>query len=148
MLQVTSYKLQENGFSLIEILLAASLFSFIITALVGAFIYGQESTALSGMRFRAELLAEEGLEAARNIRDENFANLNVADNKYGLVISGNQWIFSGTSDATGIFTRQIIISTIDANRKQIISNVSWQQTPLRSGSISLISYLTNWRAPR
>lgn len=134
-----------KGFSLVEILLSVSLFSFVITALVGAFIYGQESTAISGTRSRAIFLAEEGLEASRNIRDKSFANL--ADGGHGLAISeNNNRTFSGTSDATDIFTRQIAISAIDANRKQVISTVTWRQTPQRSGSISLTTYLTNWRA--
>lgn len=135
----------NNGFSLVEILLSVSLFSFVITALVGAFIYGQESTAISGTRSRAIFLAEEGLEASRNIRDNNFADLTAGG--HGLAISeNNNRTFSGTSDATDIFTRQIAISAIDANRKQVISTVTWRQTPQRSGSISLTTYLTNWRA--
>lgn len=137
----------NNGFSLIEVLLSVSLFSFVITALVGAFIYGQESTAISGTRSRAILLAEEGLEASRNIRDKSFADL--TNGEHGLAISeSNRWVFSETSDIADIFTRQIVISAIDANRKQVISTVTWRQTPQRSGSVSLITYLTNWRAPR
>ena len=146
-LLTTHYKLQTNkGFSLVEVLLAVSLFIFIITALVGAVIYGQESAAVSGARFRAELLAEEGLEASRNIRDNNFADLTNGD--HGLAISENSWTFSGTSDTADIFNRRITISSVDADRKQITSTVAWRQTPQRSGSVSLTSYLTNWRAPR
>lgn len=133
-----------KGFSLVEILLSVSLFSFVITALVGAFIYGQESAAISGMRSRAIFLAEEGLEASRNIRDNNFADL--TNGEHGLAISeSNRWVFSETSDIADIFTRQIAISAIDANRKQAISTVTWRQTPQRSGSVSLTTYLTNWR---
>lgn len=146
MFQVSCFKFQEKGFSLLEVLLSVSLFSFIITALVGAVIYGQESAAVSGTRARAIFLAEEGLEASRNIRDNNFSDL--TDGDHGLAVFGNNWIFSGTSDAADIFTRQIVINAVAADRKQIISTVTWRQTPQRSGSVSLTSYLTNWRAPR
>lgn len=130
------------GFSLVEVMLASSLFVLLVTALVGAWLYGQESTMLAGNRARAVMLAEEGLEAARNIRDADFANL--TNGTHGLAISGNQWILSGSSDTNGIFTRQIEISPIDADRKEITGTVTWQQNPQRDGSVSATTYLTNW----
>ena len=132
-----------RGFSLVEVLLASSLFALLVTVLVGAYLYGQESTSLAGRRVQASFLANEGLEATRNIRDNSFGNL--SDGVYGLVISGNQWIFSGSSDITDIFTRQITISTVDADRKQIDAQVTWQQNPQRTGTVSLVTYLTNWQ---
>lgn len=134
----------SNGFSLVEVLLAVSVFGLLVTALVGAIIYGQESTAISGSRARAVFLADEGLEAARNIRDENYANL--ANGAYGLAISGSQWAFSGSSDTTDIFTRQMTIADAGTNRKQVTSAVTWQQNPQRTGTVTLVTYLTNWKA--
>src|SRR3989339_749416 len=117
-LQTTHYKLQtSNGFSLVEVILASSVFILLVTSLVGAYLYGEESTALAGNRARATMLAEEGLEAARNIRDANFSNL--SDGTHGLVISGNQWTLSGSSDVTDIFTRSISISIIDMIKKTV-----------------------------
>lgn len=134
----------KAGFSIVEILLAASMLGLIVTALVGAFIYGRETTAAAGMRTRALFLAEEGVEASRNIRDSGFANLTVGT--HGLAISGGEWIFSGASDTTGIFTRQITVSAVDAARSRITSTVTWQQTPSRTGAASVDTYLTNWNA--
>ena len=118
---------KRGGFFSVEALLAVAIFALLVTALVGAYLYGQESTVFSGNHARATMLAEEGLEAVRNIRDENFFNL--TDGTHGLTISGNQWILSGSSDASGIFTRQISISSIDAERRQISSSVSWHYEP-------------------
>ena len=125
-------------------LLSVSVFALIVTALVGGLIYGQQSTALSGARARAAMLADEGLEAVRNIRDENFSNL--TDGTFGLAITGNQWNLSGASDTTDIFTRTITISAVDANRKMVTSAVTWQQNPQRSGLAQTVTYLTNWRS--
>lgn len=134
----------KNGFSTVEALLASSILALIVTVFIGAYIYGSESTALAGQRARATFLAEEGLEAARNIRDASFANL--SNGNKGLAISGNQWNFSGTSDVTdGFYTRQLTFSSIDSKRKQVISTVTWQQNGQRTGSVSLTSYLNNWR---
>lgn len=132
----------SKGFSLVEVLLAVSVFGLIAAGLIGGLIYGQESTALAGQRTRATILADEGLEAVRNIRDENFSNL--TDGTYGLTISGNKWILSGSQDVTDIFTRQIVISSIDTSRKSVTATVSWQQNPQRNGSVILTTNLTAW----
>jgi hypothetical protein len=88
-------------------------------------------------------LAEEGLEAVRNLRDGTFTNL--TSGTYGLAISNGKWMLSGSSDTTGIFTRQITVSSLDAQRKQITSTVTWQQTPQRTGTVTLTGTLTNWQ---
>lgn len=132
----------SKGFSLVEVILSSAVFVLLVTALVGAYLYGQESTALAGNRARAVMLAEEGLEAVRNIRDPAFANL--ADGTFGLTTTGNQWNLSGSSDVTDIFTRQIIISSVDTKRKSVTTNVTWQQNPQRTGTVSLMTRFTNW----
>lgn len=136
--------IDQAGFLLVEVILASAVFALLITGLVGAYLYGQESTALAGNRARAVMLAEEGLEAVRNIRDASFGNL--TDGTYGLTTTGNQWNLSGFSDISDIFTRQIVISAVDPKRKSVTANVTWQQNPQRSGSVVLSSRLTYWQA--
>ena len=133
----------RRGFSPVEVILAGSILALIVTAVVGALVYGREGTEISGSRARAIFLADEGLEALRNIRDENFTNL--TDGLHGIATSGSQWVFSGTEDATDIFTRQIEIGTIDPKTKHITSTVTWQQSLQRQGSVSLGTRLTNWK---
>lgn len=125
-----------------EVMLASAVFVLLVTALVGAYLYGQEATVLAGNRAQAVLLAQEGLEAVRNMRDFTFTTL--ADGAYGLSTAGNQWSLSGSEDISGIFTRQIIISSVDAARRSVTANVSWQQNPQRNGLVSLTTRLTNW----
>lgn len=134
----------KSGFSLVEVILASAVFMLVVTALIGAYLYGQEATALAGNRARAVMLAQEGLEAVRNMRDFDFTNL--ADGTYGLSTAGNQWSFLGSQDISDMFTRQIIISSLDLTRRSITANVSWQQNPQRTGLISLTSRLTDWLA--
>ncbi len=136
--------MNSKGFSTIEALLSSSILVLIVTAFMGAFIYGSESTALAGQRARATFLAEEGLEVSRNLRDDGFSNL--VNGTHGLAISGNLWDFSDNPDTTdGFYTRQIVISTAGTNRKQVASTVTWQQNVQRTGSVSLTTYLTNWQ---
>jgi hypothetical protein len=139
-----AFKSEKFGFVLVEVLLGVSVLGLLATFLVGGYLFGEEAAALSGHRFRASALAQEGLEAVRNIRDDSFANL--TDGTHGLAISGSQWTFSGSSDATDIFTREVVISAVDSNRKNVIVNVDWQQNAQRTGMVSLVTYLTNWMA--
>jgi len=133
----------ENGFSFIEVILAIAVIALLVTVFAGAIIYGQESIRVAENRFKARMLAGEGIDAVRNIRDNNYSSL--TDGTFGLVVSSNQWSLSGSSDVSGIFTRRVTISTIDANTKQITANVSWQDTQTRTNQISIVTRLTNWR---
>lgn len=136
-------KIYLKGFSLIEVLLAGGLIAILVTAFVGVVVYGRESLMLSGNRNRAVYIAEEGLEAVRNIRDNNFSNL--VDGTYGLSNSGLRWQFSGSSDTVDIYNRSIVVSEVDSETKQIAVNVSWRQNAQRDGLIQLMTYLTNWQ---
>jgi len=135
----------QKGFSLVEVILSSAVFVLLVTAFVGAYLYGQEATALAGNRARAYMLAEEGLEAVRNIRDGGSGISNLTNGTFGLSTTSNQWSLSGLSDVTDIFTRQIIISSIDAERKSVTVSVNWPQNPQRTGIVSLSSYLTAWQ---
>ena len=132
----------EQGFSLVEVILTGSVFALILTALVGAYLYGQESSVLAGNRTRAVLLAEEGIEAVRNIRDENFANLTAGT--HGLDISSNQWVFSGSSSSTDIFTRSVTIGDVNDTTKLVTSTVTWVQNAQRNGIVEIVTRLVNW----
>jgi Tfp pilus assembly protein PilV len=132
----------QRGFSPIELLLAATIFGMLVTTLVGAIIFGRNSTASSGDRARAVYVAEEGVEAVRNIRDgAGFASL--ADGTYGLAQSGGVWTLSGASDTVGIYNRSVTVATIDTKRKNITTNVTWPQAS-GNGSVSIVTRITNW----
>ncbi len=135
--------LGSRGFSPVEVLLAATVFGFLVVALIGAIIYGRESTAGSGDRARAVFLADEGLQAVRNIRDASFANL--SDGTYGLAQTSNQWALSGTSDSSGLYTRQVTVSSAGIDRKNVTVTVSW---PSGSGTsqVSVNGRFSNWLA--
>ena len=136
----------EGGFSLVEVILSAAVFALLIMAIVGAIIYGRESTEVAGSKSRAIAFADEGIEVIRNLRDQSFANL--TDGTHGLAISSGEWVLLGASDVNGVFTRQIEIGTINENTKSVTSTVTWQQTPSRTGRVVVSSRITNWRAPK
>jgi len=286
--------LLQAGFSVVEVLLAITVFGFLATGLIGAVVYGRASTADAGDSARAAMIAEEGIEATKNIAAASYSNLvdsgsilgdntveagsdyNVngtsalkittgasggavssvsvylktldatnqhvqaaiyadssgtpgtrlgvsgiqtgtanswntfsitgvtlaastsywialsedgatqfADNgsggtaayrvtggypapspfaadsanttdkpsfyvtlgsTYGLAKTGGQWAFSGSSDTTDIFNRQITVTTSGTNRKAITSTVTWPQTGGTTGSVTLTTEISNWKA--
>ncbi len=133
----------NRGFSLVELLISMSIFLIFVSAVysvsIGTIVQGETSVN----RERAIHLSEEGIEASRNIRDANFANL--VDGTYGLQINNGVWSYVGSDDSTGIFTREVKISTVNENEKQIEVIVDWSDRVSDSNSVSLVSSLTNWR---
>jgi len=134
----------QSGMSLVEALLAVALFGSMVTIVAGALMFGRTATAVGTNQERAQLLAEEGIEAVRNIRDASFANL--TDGTYGIAQSANQWALVANQDVTDIFTRTITISTVSTNRKQVVSSVSWSQGPQGTKQTAAVTQMSNWTA--
>ncbi|MCK9393344.1 MAG: hypothetical protein WCX30_02140 [Candidatus Paceibacterota bacterium] len=132
----------NQGFIVVEALLAISILAMFFIALIGIIIFNRQGYENASNRQVAILLAEEGIEAARNIRDGDFALL--IDGSYGLSDNEGRWSFDAGPDKVGIFTRSLVISSIEPNKKQIFSSVSWDNYGHQK-SVSLTSYLTNWR---
>jgi len=134
----------QKGFSIVEILLSSTVLVMMVTAFTGAIIYGRQSTQVAGGSSRASFLAQQGVEATRSIRDQSFSNL--INGSYGLAVSGNKWVFSGNSDSTNGFVRQVVVSDgSDSNRKIITSTVIWQKTIQRTGNVVVTTELSNWK---
>lgn len=133
----------RKGFSIIEIVISTALFVLIALGLFSSFIIFQRSYLIFGDENRAVLVAEEGLEAVRNIYENDFSNL--SDGTFGLSFSSGEWNFFSSSDIQGIYTRKIIISSVDSETKKVISEVTWQRNNLQDGKVFLVTYFTNWQ---
>ena len=134
----------RQGFLLLEGILAGFIFLLLAATLTGASLFGEQSTLFAGQRARAAMLCEEGLEATRQLRDADFSNM--VDGSYGLVVADGQWVFSVESDTTDGFDRVITVASLDEHRKQVTSSVDWEQDVQRHGSVSAVTYFTDWQA--
>jgi len=133
----------EKGQSLIELLVAIGIFVITVSALAFFILDSYVSGRLAEEITKANFLAEEGIEATRSIRDNNWDDLISAD--HGLVISlEGHWVFEDSYDTTDKFTRVISIEDIGIDRKKITSRVTWQFTQARPQEVRLVTYLTNW----
>lgn len=135
---------KQRGFLLVDVILGVVLFSLVVSAIIGTLIFSQQSRFSASQRQRALDIAEEGLEAVRNMRDESYTAITLGDN--GLSTTSARWDVSGTSDVVeGVFTRKVTISQISNTRRNVVSTVTWNVTEGNQAQVSLFSRLTNWR---
>jgi Tfp pilus assembly protein PilV len=131
-----------SGFSLVEVLLSVTLFTLFVLGLSGGLAYSMQSSEVTQYKSKAVFLADEGLEAARSLRNESYDALTAGT--YGLDSSGSTWELTGSSDAVGEYTRTLEISDVDTNTKLITSKVTWPISVGGSNSVTVSAYLTNW----
>lgn len=135
---------ERRGQSVLEILIALGVFVISMTAAFQLFFGGQSLSVDSSNVGLGTDYAQEGIEAAQNIRARNWNEL--TDGPHGLVFQNNEWMFGSTSvnDSKDIFTRTITIGTVDANTKVATTTITWQTDPLRTQKVELVEQLTNW----
>jgi len=134
---------------MVEIILTVALFGMLSLAVLSAFIYGRESSALSNDRSRASQIANEALEAVRNIETSSYSNLAsyINGTTYYLTTVSNQWSLITTPQTVdGKYSRTVIFSDGPNGSRQVTVTVGWQQNVVRTGTITAVGYLTNWRA--
>lgn len=109
----------------VEILVAISI---ITVSVLAAMAVAQKSVYVSRQAFHTEqagFLLEEGAEAMRILRDNNWTNISslTAGADYYLSFSGGTWILSATPNTVDIFTRTVSVSNVnrDNTTKDIIS---------------------------
>ncbi len=145
----------KKGFSIIEIVLATAILSLIIVGVTSAWLYGEEATVKSGDRGRAILIANEGIDIVRNIRDAAalgstidgvYGFGSIADGVYGLAQTATGWTLLPSVENIGVYTRSLAITSPSEYQKNITMTVSWPSLGGRAESVSFSSIFTNWRA--
>lgn len=137
-------KNKKFGFMMIEVLVAVSI---ITASVLAAMAVAQKSISLSYRSLhtaQASFLLEEGAEAIRIMRDDdwaNISNLNTVTDYY-LVFSGSTWTLDTNFSQVDNFTRKINIANVyrdpvsgdiassgteDAGTKLITVTVSWNE---------------------
>ena len=142
----------NQGFSLLELVLAVAVFSISSVSLATLLIDANISTRLSLDRTSALFYAKEGLEAVRSIRDaSSTVFFNLASGDYNLN-NDSGWSFGvGSEVLDGKYTRVINITNTPGaspatSSKTVVSNVRWSLTTGRLASTTLTTILTNWRS--
>jgi hypothetical protein len=157
-----------SGSSLLEVILAVALFLILSTGGLALVVNAYNANRL-GLEFTvATQFASEGIEAAKAIKNQAYTNLiNSGGTGVDRHASG-YWVFGGANDTlvhnTGdSFIRTIKVEsvnrngtppdgdivasggTLDDDTKKITSTVTWFFSGTRQETLSLITYLSDWR---
>ncbi len=111
------FKKQNAGFLMVEVLVAASI---ITASVLAAMAVTQKSISVSRQSLhtsQAAFLLEEGAEAVRILRDNNWTNISglTAGTTYYPLFTGGTWTLSATANQVGIFTRTVVLSAVNRN---------------------------------
>lgn len=148
-----SFKKNNKGFSIIEILVAIFIIAITLTSLLGLTSSSLKTSILIKETTQSVNLAQEAMEAVRSIRDGDWNK--ITNGNHGLTSIGGYWDFDGTENIINSFSRTILIEntqrdtndnivenggTNDPDTKKIIVTVSW-----KNKETELVTYLTNWK---
>lgn len=147
-----------SGLSVVEAMLAIMIFALLALSGVGTVINSFTVNRRGEEETQASIMAQEGLDAVRSIKNKGWSS--VTTGAHGLATTGDQWSFNGVSDVNGRFTRVVNISavnrdasgniistggTVDPDTMKVTSTVSWDFFTGKNESVSLTSYVTNFR---
>jgi len=152
----------SRGIALVEIVIGASIIAACFVAIIGIYASLARISAQSLPRVQAAMLAEEGLEALRSMRDESYAG-NIVSLSNGSIY-GIEWRQSISSyrattsiaSISGNFVRTFTVAdayrdgsynlassgTVDPNTKLVTMNVAWN-TGSATSTFQLQSYISN-----
>lgn len=145
----------KKAFSIIEIIIAVTIFSLLASFFIFSIIESYRINERSRDMSLATILAEEGLEAVRSIRDNDFGSLRSHPQRksYCLSLEKNQWSLitnpgnprEDCFEPVGKFLRQIYIIGTGNVRRDVFVIVSWDLISGERRSVRLLTRLTNWR---
>lgn len=136
---------KNKAFTLVETLVAISIFTMSILGLMSVLASGISNTNYAKQKMAATYLAQEGIEYVRNMRD-NYVLYNTDGSQIGwfdftdAVVGQNYPITD--PDFSG-FSRENTASVVNPNEVKISSRVSWTQG---SGNYNIVfsENLFNW----
>jgi Tfp pilus assembly protein PilV len=119
-----SLQKQNNGFMVVEVLIASVIISVFVLAAMGV---SQKSISVSRQALhsvQAANLLEEGAEAVRIYRDDAWANISslIVSTDYYPTFTGGTWVLSAVPNTVGIFTRTASIEAV--NRDDITDDIA------------------------
>ncbi|OGI63318.1 hypothetical protein A2818_01225 [Candidatus Nomurabacteria bacterium RIFCSPHIGHO2_01_FULL_40_12] len=135
---------KKNGFTLVETLVAISIFTVSLIGLMSVLASGIAATNYAKQKMVASYLAQEGIEYARNIRD-TFVLYDVSGSQSGWNRFRDDSVagITPTPPADANFSRTIQKVVLNPDEVKISSTVSWVQG---SGSYNIVfsESLFNW----
>lgn len=116
----------QSGFMMLEILVIASI---LVVVILGSASVAKKAVEVSSRNIhlnQANFLLEEGAEAVRILRDNDWSNISLqtAVAYYYATFNAGTWSLSQNMSTNGIFTRRIVFEDVyrDATTQDIVTN--------------------------
>lgn len=159
--------MKSKAFTLVEVLVALFILTTAVVAGLSAVNSGLSSTQVAKSKLIAANLTQEGIEIARNIRDNNWLGQRTNPELLwdsGLSVGGWEAIYQSqnlesyqgrylkvdtdgfynyTSGTDTKFKREITIQKITDDQLRVISGVEWQEKG-KTYSLTAVGDLYNW----
>jgi len=152
----------NQGSSLVEIVIAMAIFSLISTSLASLLMGSFGLLTRRSEIIQANNLADEGIEVLRFIKDNKWNNLLYEQSAINR--DSGQWELSGegTSEQIGIFGRRINLypifrndsgeivasntegAILDVYSRKVEASVDWEVMGMLQKQARRVTYLTNW----
>jgi hypothetical protein len=134
----------RGGASSVEVLLGIVIIAMASVAAFGLLATTLAAATVREQTDRAQLVAEEGLEAVKQIRGVDFQSL--LPGTFGLARVGGSWAFSGSEDTSdGLYRRRVTVATVDDDTRDVSVVVDWTAGG-RNHSLRRDARLTDWYA--
>lgn len=149
---------KQKGISIVEVIIAIAVVSTVFFAIAQVSILALRASADKNTKAKALVIAQEGMEAARSIRDASWAT-NIANLNFGAVYyitaSSSQWAFTQINPGLieNKFTRTVVLDntsrninddiidtggTNDVYTKKVTVTVSWGS---QGKNVKLVGYI-------
>lgn len=152
----------QRGIALVEILVVIAIIGVAIFSLYELVVISRTTTSNQLRRTQALALAQEGIEAVRNLRDQswgtNIEPLSTSTNYYAT-LSGSNWALTTTNPGPidTLFTRTLVFESVnrdansnisesgssDPDTRKVTATVTWTERG-NARSATLATYLTNF----
>lgn len=151
------FHIKQKGFSIVEALLAVAIFAIFTIGILYLALDTLKRDSGVELNNIALSYAQEGIEAVRSIRDQNFLLLENGD--YGLEFNDEKWDFTNAPEEIEKFYLRTIkiedvcrdekgniseFGIIDPDMKKIISEIVWNIGKVNPQKETLTTYFSNW----
>lgn len=137
-------KYSRSGVLFLDALIGVAVFSIIVSGVVFAMLFSQQSMLKSGDRTRAVFLNQKAIAAVRAVRDGDFALL--TEGTYGAQLNtSGAWELSGTGTVSADgYKTSVTITMQTTDRVRATATTTWNFGIDSSGSTVLDTDITDW----
>lgn len=154
-----NFKPNQQGLSMVELVVVMSIIGVFFVGVSGILIDSLHNLTKIEARSRAYFFAQDAIEAAKNIRDRNWdeiENLEIGT-VYHPLRSGDEWTLVAGAETISNYTRGLVLAdvlrdsegnivmeggTADPLMRQVKVTVTW---PDQDQEVVLANYLTHWQ---